>query len=78
MNVMRAGILCLASPVWLVGQFTILEEPLTATPEQHFSLSAHGFHCRAACSQPSWKGPSFKALLVRAKQDTAFFTLPLS
>lgn len=61
-----------ASPVCLVGQFTLLEEPLTVTPEQHFSLGAHGFHCRAACSQLSWKGYSFKALLVRGKQDTGF------
>lgn len=70
--------LCWASPVWLVGQFTLLEEPLTATPEQHFSLSAHGFHSRAACSQLSWKGHSLKALLVEGKQDTVFFLLPLS
>lgn len=76
-NGVRAGILCWAS-VWLVGQFTLLEEPLIAIPEQHFFLSAHGFQCRAACSQLNWKGHSFKALLVRGKQDSSFFILPLS
>lgn len=74
---MRAGILCWASPVWLVGQFTLLEEPLTATPEQHFPLSAHGFHSRAACSQQRWKGHNFKALLVGGKQGKQVFSFCL-
>lgn len=61
-----------AFPVWLADQFTLLEEPLTATPEHRFSLSVHGTHSRAARSQQTWEGNTFKALLVGCKQDTVF------
>lgn len=63
-----------AFPVWLADQFTLLEEPLTATPEHRFSLSVHGTHSRAARSQQTWEGNTFKALLVGVSRTLFFHT----
>lgn len=73
---MRARLILGAFPVWLADQFTLLEEPRTTPPEQRFSLSMHGIDSRAACSQQTWKGNTFKALLVGCKQDAVFSYCP--